>query len=802
MPKIDKKVFKVAVLTGGPSLERGISLNSARSVLDHLDSGEIDIVPIYFDIKKRAYKISKSQLYSNTPSDFDFKLAQNAKALNHTQLIKLLKSVDIVFPAMHGPFGEDGQIQKILEKNKIPFVGSSSNACKVSSDKYESNKTIKSKGFFTLPSALLKIYSKDNEKIIEEFFKTNKIKRAIVKPATGGSSIGVFSVNTPEQAIEKVNLIFSKRMDTRVVIEPFAEGKEFTVIILQNNLGLPVAVLPTEIEMAYHEGRIFDFRKKYLPTNQVKYHCPPRFADEVVEKIRRQAEQIFSVFGMNDFARFDGWVLDDGNIWFSDFNPVSGMEQNSFLFQQSSRIGMSHSDLLGYVVKNSCIRQKINFFENQINKSPSSSLRRTKERKEVSVIFGGPTSERQVSLMSGTNVWLKLLKSDIYLPKPYLLDFQNNVWELPYAFILNHTVEEIIENAKNAQKDQSRIEKLVDIVKEELILSPSDCSQPFFMPRKVSFAEFVEKSKFVFLGLHGGDGENGNIQKILETKKIKYNGSDSNVSKLCMDKYATGEFIRNANIKGISIAPQKLVLIKDLVNKKNFEDLWTSLLEEFDAKTLIVKPNSDGCSSGIAHLYSSVDLENYLKFLIRNEKFIPTGVLKNQDTIIEMPTEKIDQILFEKFVETDKIQVKNGKLKYVRRSGFIEVTIGLLEKDKTLYAFNPSLTVAEGEVLSLEEKFQGGTGINITPPPKEIVSQKAISNARKLIQILATKIGIKGYARIDCFMNIKTGELCVIEVNTLPGLTPSTVLYHQALYESPQIFPRELLESIINNKGY
>lgn len=801
MPKKDKKVFKIAVLTGGPSLERGISLNSARSVLDHLDSGEIDIVPVYFDVKKRAYKISKSQLYSNTPSDFDFKLAQNSKALTNTQLIKLLKSVDIVFPAMHGPFGEDGQIQKILEKNKIPFVGSSSNACKIASDKYESNKTIKSKGFFTLPSALLKIYSKDNGKIIEEFFKTNKVKRAIVKPATGGSSIGVFSVTTPEQAVEKVNLIFSKRMDTKVVLEPFAEGKEFTVIILQNNLGLPVAILPTEIEMAYHEGRIFDFRKKYLPTNQVKYHCPPRFDDQIVEKIRRQAEQIFSVFGMNDFARFDGWVLDDGNIWFSDFNPISGMEQNSFLFQQSSRIGMSHNDLLHYVVKNSCNRQKINFFENKINNS-SSKIQPTERKKEVSVIFGGGTSERQVSLMSGTNVWLKLLKSDIYLPKPYLLDFQNNVWELPYALILNHTVEEIIENAKNAQKEQRRIEKLVGIVKEELILATSLCSQPFFMPRKISFEELLQKSKFVFLGLHGGDGENGNIQKLLENKKIKYNGSDSNVSKLCMDKYATGDFVRNARIKGISIAPQKLIQVRDLINRSNFGSLWNSLLKDFNAKTLIVKPNSDGCSSGIAHLYSSIDLENYLKYLIKNEKFIPAGVLKNQDTIVEMPTEKVNEILFEKFIETDKIQVKNGKLKHIRRNGFIEVTIGVLEKNKVLYALNPSLTVAEGEVLSLEEKFQGGTGINITPPPKEIVSQKAISNAKKLIEILATKIGIKGYARIDCFMNIKTGELCVIEVNTLPGLTPSTVLYHQALSLNPQIFPRELLESIIRNKGY
>ena len=311
----------------------------------------------------------------------------------------------------------------------------------------------------------------------------------------------------------------------------------------------------------------------------------------------------------------------------------------------------------------------------------------------------------------------------------------------------------------------------------------------------------VQKSKFVFLGLHGGDGENGNIQKILKENKVKFNGSGFNTSQVCMDKYNTGEFIRNMKMKGLTIAPQKLVSIKNIL-KENSNMLWSSLLHDLQGKTLIVKPNSDGCSSGIAHLYSSLDLENYLKFLSKGEKIIPALTLKNQDNIIEMPTEKIEQILFEKFIETDKIQVKNGKLKYTRKTGFVEVTIGVLEKNKKIHSLNPSITIAEGEVLSLEEKFQGGTGVNITPPPKEIVSLKALNKAKDLIEKLTTKIGIQGYARIDAFMNVNTGELSVIEVNTLPGLTPSTVLYHQGLAEKPQIFPRQLLEKIIKNADY
>ena len=166
--------MKIALLTGGPSLERGISLNSARSVLDHLSHDSIEIIPIYFDHKKRAYKISRAELYSNTPSDFDFKLSQTFSPLTEVALIKILKSVDLVFPAMHGPFGEDGEIQKFLEKNKIPFVGSGSEACKVAFDKFKASAMLKEKNFFSLPSCLLKIYSKDNDKIIGDFFKEHK----------------------------------------------------------------------------------------------------------------------------------------------------------------------------------------------------------------------------------------------------------------------------------------------------------------------------------------------------------------------------------------------------------------------------------------------------------------------------------------------------------------------------------------------------------------------------------------------------------------------------------------------------
>lgn len=793
MPK-----FKIALLCGGPSLERAISLNSARTVCDHLQSEKIEILPVYFDHKKNSYLISRAQLYSNTPADFDFKLGQTAKPLTRKKLVNFLKNTDLIFPVMHGQFGENGEVQKFLEKNNIPYIGSSSTACKLAFDKYISNKFIEKQGFYTLPSIVLLNNNRQyNKKIITSFFKKYKIKRAIVKPATSGSSIAVYSVANVKAAFKASQEIFSKKVDNRVVVEPFCQGREFTVIILENKNQQPVAILPTEIELSYKDHQIFDYRKKYLASRHVTYHCPPRFSDKTIFQIQKQAQELFKLFKMRDFARFDGWLLPNGKIWFSDFNPVSGMEQNSFLFMQTSRLGMSHRDLLRYVVNNACRRYGINFSQKNLTSS-------SRKNKKINVIFGGDTAERQVSVMSGTNVWLKLKNSSNYDPRPFLLDIDRNVWRLPYTLTLNHTVEEIAETCVNAKRDERRMKRLVALAKNSLKLKNNYLSENWFLPKKMSLNNFIKKSLYVFIGLHGGFGENGELQKILEKYKKPFNGSPRSTSKLCMDKFATAQKIKALEKFGIFSSPQTVFefsfLKKTLKNKKNIVKLWDSLRKKLNSKTIIVKPLDDGCSSGIARLYNSGDLKTYLNYAIKRAISIPQDKLTNQHGIIEMPACPMRKIMFEKFIETDKVRIFGKKLLWEKRTGWIEVTIGIIEEKGRLHALNPSLTVAGGNVLTLEEKFQGGTGINITPPPAPFVSAKAIETAKIRTEKVAKLLGLKNYARIDAFMNTKNGELIIIEANTLPGLTPSTVIFHQALAEKPPLYPKEFLEKIVGNK--
>ncbi len=789
--------MKVAIICGGPSLERGISLNSARSVLDHLSSREIEIVPVYLDSQKNAYAISKAQLYSNTPSDFDFKLRQAGTPLSPASLVRFLKRADIVFPVMHGHFGEDGGIQRFLEHHHIPFVGSDSRTCERAFDKFDANEFIRAHGFSALPSAVLKIYHRDHRAIIEQFFDAHRITRAVVKPARGGSSISVFSVATPKEALEKVRLIFSKRMATRVVIEPFAEGTEFTTIILQNRFGTPVALPPTEIETDYTKHQIFDFRRKYLPTRQVIWHCPPRFDNHVIERIQAQAEQLFALFNVRDFGRFDGWVLPDGKIWFSDFNTVSGMEQNSFLFQQAARIGMTHADVLQHILRNACARNHIPFPD---KKKPKILAK----RKEVRVLFGGNTSERQVSLMSGTNVWLKLRGSSHYKPVPYLLDTKGDVWRLPYHLALNHTVEEITVNCAQYAQAKQRLDAFETRARLRLGLQEEKNREEFFMPEKMTLRDFLKGARFVFNALHGGAGEDGTLQTLFEKHGVRYNGPDAKASRLCMDKWATSRTIDALQIPGIRAIPGITVKTEILLhmNTADVQKFWKKTRKELGTRTIVIKPRADGCSTGVVHLYSSNDLEKYIRLFAAHAPRAPKNTFAHQPEIIEMPPETPAELLFERFIETDTLKVVHHTLKHHRKTGWLEITAGVIEKAGKIFSLNPSITVAEGEVLSVEEKFQGGTGVNITPPPPTLMTLRVLRRIKERICTVATRIGIRGYSRIDAFAHLATGNLFIIEVNTLPGLTPSTVFYHQALAEKPPLFPRDVLELFIHNKGY
>ena len=783
-------MFQIAIIFGGPSQERGISLNSARSVCDHLESEIIEMVPIYCNPSKEFFRINRSELYSNTPADFDFKIETIGEKLSEKTFLDLCKSTNICFPVMHGEFGEDGKIQRLLEKHSIPFIGSGSETCENFFPKHSLYSHLKSKNYLQIETHLLD--ENNFREKIDIYFTKHPEAKSIIKPNTSGSSIGVAQVNNREEAETACKKIFEEHIDTQVVLQSFVQGSEFTLMILQNpDSQKPIALLPGEIHIEYTGKEIFDYRKKYLPSSaNRKYHSPPLFRPEITKKIQQQAEEIFTFSKASDFLRLDGWVLYNGDIYFSDFNTVSGMEQNSFLFLQSAFAGLSHKETLLYILKSACAKYNIPFPEmKEIQSIP---------KIPIPILFGGQTAERQVSLMSGTNVWLKLLKSKIYQPIPFLLTTEHQVLPLPYSLYLYHTVEEIqdayetFSKTSNIQKIQKDLQNRLGITKNNSEVKEN---------RNISLESFLKNFDypFLFLALHGGIGENGSLQKILEDKKIPFNGSGSKASRICMDKYKTAQIIDEAKIEGVFCLAKKVINIEDIQNYKteDLAKLWEKLTKELNSEMLIVKPSDDGCSAGVAKLEISSDLESYFHFVLSQAPCIPAKTLSHQENIIELPTSGYKHALFEPYQTTDVVRLSHKNIEWKHKNNWIEVTVGVLGSQNNLHSLSPSFTISDFSVLTVEEKFQGGTGVNITPPPETFVSKEITEKVKQSIEKVATALGIRGYARIDCFINITSGEIIVIEANTLPGLTPSTVIYQQALKEIPPLNPTAFLERII-----
>ena len=272
---------------------------------------------------------------------------------------------------------------------------------------------------------------------------------------------------------------------------------------------------------------------------------------------------------------------------------------------------------------------------------------------------------------------------------------------------------------------------------------------------------------------------------------INFNGSKEKTAHLCMNKFETSNFINSLKIDKVRSARHELL---DLESPINSEQLWTKLQNL--GKKVIVKPNCDGSSSGIVILENLNDLDNYLNLVETKSVSIPKGSFKSQQSVVNMGN-KTRQLLFEEFIDTDNFSIKNGKLVRIKKHGWIELTVGVLENNGIYHSLNPSITVTENQcVLSVEEKFQGGTGINITPPPSDLINEKFLSKIKKNIEIISEKVNIKDYCRIDIFVNTDSEEMIVIEFNTLPALTPSTVIFQQAEKENPPISPKDFILKI------
>ena len=564
--------------------------------------------------------------------------------------------------------------------------------------------------------------------------------------------------------------------ESKVLIEGFIEGKEFSCIVAQDENGRAIALPPTEIRKG---KELFDYRSKYLPGLSRKI-TPIDLPNEQIQAIRKECERLFYALNFDVYARIDGFISTEGKIFLNDPNTTSGMMPSSFFFHQAAEIGLNPSQFLTYIIRTSLAQRVIatknsGVFDALLSKldvAIKEDQNAITNKIKVAVILGGYSSERHISVESGRNIYEKLASSSKYEPIPVFLTGNNEehlMYQIPVNILLKDNADDI--------KDKIDNYKIHDLVKEIIsecadITSKYSNKDNLAKPKRLSYEELGQMVDCVFIALHGRPGEDGAVQANLEKVGLPYNGSGVESSQITIDKYRTNEILKQ---NGFLVADHLLVSEAD----------WTAdhlnvlkVIKDTIQYPFIAKPVDDGCSSAVKKIKTPEEFVAFATLIFRKQESLDAAAAK----VLHIKEK-------EEFPQKPVILVEELISKRDARH-FLEVTGGMLTKydaqnNVSYEVFEASEALSEGEVLSLEEKFLAGQGQNITPAryAKDVSERQQISDqVKQTLGAAAKLLNINGYTRIDAFVRIydvNRVEVVFVEVNSLPGMTPATCIFHQ-----------------------
>lgn len=880
--------IKVGIVFGGFSKEREVSFAGGRTVYDNLNKSIFEAVPLFVDSFGNFVLLDWQFIYKGSIRDFyppveflpanntQFQFyAENLGNLSTAEQDKLISKIgkkipaeqlreliDIAFLCLHGPYGEDGKLQGLLEYHKVPYTGSGILSSSIGIDKSIQKQLMVNAGFNSpnfLTIAREEYISGNCKKAFAEAKEMIKFP-LVVKPANQGSSIGVSILMKEDEhafmeAVEKAlftkwidaaawnklnsdekfefvrslsdiregigmpckigyeiiydpnKLIeyFDKHLKTKeglvvesldgestVLVEGFIEGREFSCIVLEDEDGTAIALPPTEIKKG---KELFDYRSKYLPGLSRKI-TPIDLPAEQINNIRKDCEKLFYALHFDVYARIDGFINKEGKIFLNDPNTTSGMMPSSFFFHQAAEIGLNPSQFLTYIIHASLtkrIKQSkgARLYEpvmERLEQAIKNEKNAVKNKIRVAVILGGYSSERHISVESGRNIYEKLASSEKYAPYPIFLTGEANkhlLYQIPINILLKDNADDIKEKIEhyNVHPVVKEIISLCHHITDKYS-SPDTLAKPALL----TYDDLAKKVDAVFIALHGRPGEDGDVQQKLEAHNLPYNGSGKASSEITINKYITNQILKE---NGMLVAEHMLVTEEDWNKKKSETE---KILAEKIKYPFIAKPVDDGCSSAVKKIKNFAEFEAFAKLIFRNtEQLNPEAAsllhIKDKE---EFPRKNV--ILVEELISKKGAQ------------HFLEITGGMvthLKNNKIEYeVFEASEALSSGEVLSLEEKFLAGQGQNITPAryARSAADRQKISDfVKEELKKAARVLNVTGYCRIDAFVRVFENcraEVIFIEVNSLPGMTPATCIFHQAAINNykPLEFINEILE--------
>ncbi len=291
--------MKIGILMGGESKERNVSLKTGTAVLKACKDLGYDVVELNFFHNYKKFKI-------------------------------LMKSCDIIFNALHGGIGENGEIQKWMFDNDIKFTGSNADSSSTCMDKSKS-KTIVGRNNFKTPTWYT---------LINEDEKFNIELPVVVKPNNEGSTFGLTIVKKISDLNKAIKFAFKD--NNSIIIEKYIKGRELTVTILDNKSYPIIEIVPSH--------NIYDYECKYTE-GLTKYICPAKIDIDLENNIKNDTEKIFSLLGCKAYARAD-FILDEkGDYYFLEMNTLPGMTGTSLVPKAVKANGMTFESLIKNIIE-------------------------------------------------------------------------------------------------------------------------------------------------------------------------------------------------------------------------------------------------------------------------------------------------------------------------------------------------------------------------------------------------------------------------------------------------------------------
>ena len=357
--RINGSRHRVAVVFGGTSSEHGVSCLTAAGVLSALDRERFDVVGIGITRTGRWILVDPETISLLGVTDGKLpELSENAAeallmrvttgselAVREQSVLSQLGPVDVALALLHGPFGEDGTIQGLFEMMGTRYVGAGVLASAVGMDKHFMKLVLAASGLLVGPFVPIipAEWQRDKAACLEAAATLHY--PLFVKPARGGSSLGISRVDDParlEQAIE-----VAQAYDPKIIIEQgFVGARELECGVLGDlDGGSPMASVVAEIRV-HSESGFYDFEAKYLPEEQVDLDVPAEIRPELADQVRQLAIKTFQAIGCEGLARVDVFVTSDGQVVVNEINTMPGFTQHSMFPRMWAASGVQYPELV------------------------------------------------------------------------------------------------------------------------------------------------------------------------------------------------------------------------------------------------------------------------------------------------------------------------------------------------------------------------------------------------------------------------------------------------------------------------